>query len=351
MNRQIFIQSPHHRASPYAAFAGVAPYEAASRKSALNRVLRWAFCISLVSALALSGCKSKQPAEDAQGPDLASTHTSAAAQSGAGNLDSATGGDLAASHAYAATTEAPGQASGTAAQVTGTPALSLDDTPGNTAASSAAAAGQTVANVSAGFETYTAGDVSIEYPIVSNLPDKAIQNAVNDLLRSNALSVLESDGIDPDADTVSVKCKVTAVDRRRITAVYTGSYIDASGSQGMNPGTKIRLFFTNTVDLQEARSLSLSDYADPTAMAGYVMSDACEFQQVTGAAAEKLRAYKSTNDMAYYVELLTGADFSSSPDFPRSFSYESQGSLYFSIPVSHELGDYALVGYQMDAIK
>ena len=48
----------------------------------------------------------------------------------------------------------------------------------------------TAPSVAANMETYTNNKVSIQYPVVSNLSDSAIQEEVNALLKANALRAL-----------------------------------------------------------------------------------------------------------------------------------------------------------------
>ena len=45
--------------------------------------------------------------------------------------------------------------------------------------------------------------------------------------------------------------------------------------------------------------------------------------------------------------VFNSADFplSSETQWPESFSYEKQGTIYFSLPVPHALGDYVLVAF------
>lgn len=62
--------------------------------------------------------------------------------------------------------------------------------------------------------------------------------------------------------------------------------------------------------------------------------------------------YRSSQSIDYFTDLLNKADFPFKNEdtsiFPESFSYLSNSTLYFSIPVPHALGDYAIVAYPMD---
>ena len=189
--------------------------------------------------------------------------------------------------------------------------------------------GAAAANVSAKVETYKdteKGSISIQYPVVSNLSDQKIQEQVNELLLTNATSIVDAMAAE-DPVTLDITCKVVAVDRSRLTAVYKGTCQVQGGPYPTN------VFYTNTVDLKQAKSLGFNDYSDAYTMAGYVMSDDVEFYQ-------------------QYTQMFEQADFplgtSEEMSFPESFSYTHEGVLYFSIPVPHALGDYAIVTFNMD---
>lgn len=203
-------------------------------------------------------------------------------------------------------------------------------------------------NIASGIKTYTADSISIQYPVVSNMTDTAKQASVNDLLKTNATSVTKQfDSLSSELSNLSIKCKVLSIDRSRMTAVYTGSYTMHGGAY---PN---QIFHTNTVDLKEAKSLGFNDFSDAYTMAGYVMSEDCQFYNVSDSLKEELLAYRATQSLDFYTKLFNSADFPLEGDgetfvFPESFSYTHQGTLYFSIPVPHTLGDFAIVSYNMD---
>ena len=55
-------------------------------------------------------------------------------------------------------------------------------------------------------------------------------------------------------------------------------------------------------------------------------------------------------DKTALTDILKACDFTSVSEgtFPQSFSYENQGDIYMVLPVSHALGDYAIVRYTPD---
>jgi len=220
---------------------------------------------------------------------------------------------------------------------------STEETKESTEASKPASA-----NVSADIETYhdtAAGSVSIQYPVVSNLSDAKTQEAVNELLLANATAIT-SQYTAGDSVTMDISCQVIAIDRNRLTVVYKGTV------QAQDSPYPVNVFYTNTVDLKEVKSLGFNDYSDAYTMAGYVMSDDVRFSDVSDSFKQELLNYRSSMSVEEYTKLFDQADFplssAENAAFPQSFSYTHEGVLYFSIPVPHSLGDYAIVTFNID---
>ncbi|MGN0987936.1 MAG: hypothetical protein ACI4OO_08895 [Otoolea sp.] len=193
-------------------------------------------------------------------------------------------------------------------------------------------------NITAKKNTYSSGKVKIEYPSVVNMEDTEKAKAIDELLKANALAVIKALELDESRDSVEITCQVMSADRNRITVVYKGSCMPEGGAHPTN------LFYTSTVDVQKVENIRLSRLADPYTMAGYVLSDDCQFPFAEGDAHRKeLMEWKNTLTLEQYTEMFENADFPIGDTFPESFSYEYEGNIYFSIPVSHALGDYAIV--------
>lgn len=206
------------------------------------------------------------------------------------------------------------------------------------------------AQISSQILSYHPGDnekLTISYPAVSNMKDSAREEEVNQLLRENAEAFFGSFGEGSLPDAMNISCSVESLDRNRITAVYKGTYTPKGGSSPIN------VFFTNTVDLQQVKSLGLNDYSDAYTMAGYLLSDDVEFYQASQGLRNSLLEYRALQSIEDYTKLLNQADFplkasDGKTEFPSSFSYLNQSTLYFSIPVPHDLGDYAIVTIPID---
>ncbi len=211
--------------------------------------------------------------------------------------------------------------------------------------SPSAAESETVKEASAGIgvqlETYTLGNISIQYPVVNQMDDADKQERVNQLLKTNALSIIRANDLDESKDTLTVKCEIISADRKRLTAVYKGNRMNEAAAY------PVSVFYTNTVDLNQVRDLGLSDYTDGYTMAGYVLSDDVEFLGVTQDQKEAFLEYRGSLDLNILTKVFDGADFplASEETWPESFSYENHGTICFSVPVSHALGDYVIVTF------
>lgn len=240
--------------------------------------------------------------------------------------------DLTSIHTTAAETMAPET----------TKAPEPETTPAETAAPSASVN----KNLTTAMNTYTSGKVTIQYPSVSNLDDAEKAAKIDDLLKTNALSIIDAYGINEAEDTLSVECSVLSADRSRITVTYTGQ-LQAKGA-----ASPTAMFFSNTIDTAKVENLGFSKFADPYTMAGYVLSDDCQFANASADRQAALKKAKNDMTIDQYTRLFNEADFplksSAGKDTFRCFSYEQDGTIFFSIPVSHELGDYAIVMYTPD---
>ena len=260
-----------------------------------------------VCALAFTGCKKREAV------DLSSLHTTAAVEK----------------ETIPETTEAP----------TAAPTEESADASKNNANFS----------LKSEIKKETAGKATVEYPVVSNMKDAEKQKQVNALLRTNAMAIAD---VHPD-QTLSVKATIEAANLKRIVVSYKGELKNPSTSKTEN------LFYTNTVDLETVQNMRLSDYADAYTVAGYIASGDYKLESVS-ANEQSVRSYINSSEKTtdYYFKKLQAADFSggytadenSTPaaSWPEIFSYEKQGIVYVSIPLSSELGNYAIIKYSPD---
>lgn len=195
----------------------------------------------------------------------------------------------------------------------------------------------------------TSGKATVEYPVVSNMKDTEKQKQVNALLRTNAMAIAD---VHPD-QTLSVKGTVEAANLKRIVVTYKGELT--------NPSTpkKEKIFYANTIDLDTVQNLRLSDFTDAYTVAGYIASGDYKLESVSGNE-QSVRSYINSSEKTtdYYFKKLQSADFSGgytadenvtpAASWPEVFSYEKQGVIYVSVPLSSELGGYAIIKYSPD---
>ncbi|RHV63083.1 hypothetical protein DXB18_14470 [Clostridium sp. OM02-18AC] len=194
----------------------------------------------------------------------------------------------------------------------------------------------TASSLSVKTETYQNGNVSIQYPVIS---DSSVNAEINAHLKENALSILKAYEIDETKDTVTITCKILSATKNRITVRYEG---DCAGPDSMHPTA---VFYTNTVNLSSGADIGLSKLVDPSTLAAYVLSDDCTFPEADAEIAAAAKEFLASMDQAYYTDLFQHADFPYSGTFPECFSYEFEGSVYVSLPVAHAIGDYILAVY------
>lgn len=273
-----------------------------------------ALALALASSALITGCRK----DSREKIDLSNIHTTAAAETMAPETDDSS------AESSSEASKAPDAPAGSA---------STGDKTGQASAAK---------NISAKINTYTSGKISIEYPSITNMEDQKKAAAIDALLKDNALSVISAFELDGSQDTLAIKCKVLSADRSRITVTYTGSCQRQGGAFPVN------LFYSNTIDVGKADNIGFSKFADPYTMAGYVLSDDCEFYNVSPELASELMKYKNDVPIETYTDLFNHADFPIRETFPESFSYEQEGTIFFSIPVPHALGDYAIIKYTPD---
>ena len=233
------------------------------------------------------------------------------------------------------------------------PVAEITDAPGSEKEAEGASSGKLKTSI----QKYEVNNISVEYPVISGMENSSQQDKLNEHLKENALAILKNypdskEPMDEEQDTLEVKCTVISADSGRVTATYEG-YYNMKGAAHPN-----NLFYTNTVDVKTLKDISLKDAADPYTMAAYALSEEVSFitadPEAAKAVAEGLKAVQKDMTVEQYTECLEKADFplkkgsdGKTVTWPASFSYESEGTLYYSVPVPHALGDYIIVEYDI----
>lgn len=263
--------------------------------------------LALSTACLATGCKKKHDKIDLSG-----------SQSSEGTVQTAP----------ASTTIAETESS---SNITIEPGIENAQSQGTSAGGSAAALSLSVQT-----DTYQNGNISIQYPVIS---DNSVKAGINEHLKENALAILKAWEIDEARDTMNITCKILSATKNRITVRYDGSVMTDDGM----PPTAV--FYTNTVNLSSGSDIGLSYLADPATLASYVLSDDCTFPEADAETIAAAKTFLKEENPAYYTGLFQNADFPYQGTFPECFSYEYEGSVYFSLPVPHALGDYILAAY------
>lgn len=260
----------------------------------------------------------------------------------------------------AATAASSGTAAEETAEITSAPGTSAE-TNGESGGGASGASGTGDKGTSTGrtsfgtsISVYEKGDIRIEYPQVSGMADTSNQEKLNEHLKENALAILENypdseEPVNQDEDSLQISCEVISADSERVTAVYRGTY-NMKGAA--NPNS---IFYTNTVDSSTLKDISLKDVADPYTLAEYALSKDVLLKDADEDLLSSYRDWQESTTVEQYQKCLENADFplQKSADgktviWPDSFSFESEGEIFFSVPVPHAMGDYVIVEYEIE---
>ena len=188
--------------------------------------------------------------------------------------------------------------------------------------------------------TEKTGKVSIEYPILSNLRDASMTQAVNELLKKEATSIITAWELDTEKDEVSINCDLVSLDKNKAVFTFHGMVNVAETAHPSN------VRYAVSVNLNTGSPIGLTAYADVDSIAEYLSSDDVVVVEPADIAAEVKDSIKSSGKDLWQT-VFAECDFTSVKDgtFPQAFSYEKDGDIYLIVPVSHAAGDYALVKY------
>ncbi|MDO5564474.1 MAG: hypothetical protein Q4F88_04520 [Eubacteriales bacterium] len=183
------------------------------------------------------------------------------------------------------------------------------------------------------------GKISIEYPTIKNMRDTSLQDLINIKIKDNALSIIKLYPINSLKNTCDIKAQINYIDKKRISIIYTGT-ID-----------KTNIFYTNTIDLENATNVVFKDYLAPLAMASLLNNSKATFVDADVEKTKKINAYiKKNYSKKKLQEMFESADIKNEEmkTWPKTFSYERNDSVFFSIKVSNALGDYVIVRYDLE---
>ena len=275
--------------------------------------------LTMFAALSVTACKKHEAV------DLSGIHTSAAE-----TMAETTSGETKA-NAAAETTKAASEKTETAKAESS--AASESETKKDSNASEALSVKSKIA-------TEKTGKVSIEYPILSNLRDESMTQAVNDLLKKEATEILTAWGLDAKKDEVSIECEQVSLDKDKAVFTFRGLVTVEGTAHPSN------VWYAVSVNLNTGSPIGLTAYADADSITEYLSSGDITVVE-PAEIADNVKDFIKSSGKDLWNSVLAECDFTSVPDgtFPQAFSYEKDGDIYLIVPVSHAAGDYALVKY------
>jgi hypothetical protein len=178
-------------------------------------------------------------------------------------------------------------------------------------------------------QTYTDREISISYPELSGMSDAEKQKTLNQLIRAEALSILE-DYVETELEKLTVKLDYAIVrqDANLLSVRFNG--------RRFLKGTAYPTRFVQSVNLniQSGRKLRLPEVVQLDEQFVAIVKNG-RMNAVDGGTFEKLRL-----DDKRLLKAFLQADSATSTENPsRAFSYFTQDAIGISISVIHALGD------------
>lgn len=112
--------------------------------------------------------------------------------------------------------------------------------------------------------------------------------------------------------------------------------------------TNQKIYFTNTIDLENNIDLTLSNYGDIETFAKYARSSDAEYVNIDSSKKAEVREYIRKTPLSTLIEDLKKSDFRNEQltTWPKHFSYQDKdGNIYFTIKLTTKLGNYVIIKY------
>jgi len=196
-------------------------------------------------------------------------------------------------------------------------------------------------------QTYSASGVQIDYPQISDYGDQAKEAAINNLIKDEALRILEYYQSEEAEYHLEIAFNVTWQSKGLLSVQYTGTgYI--AGAAHPN-----EFFYTTNINMMGGEKIRLADVAfiDEAFVErfreGELVSGEETVREELKAALQDYLSYVTDDDL---IAMFNKADFSGDSGesgatffmLAESYSYFTDDSLGISIAVPYALGDYAL---------
>ena len=189
-------------------------------------------------------------------------------------------------------------------------------------------------------ETFSQGNIEIQYPQIKWLGDVSKEKAINDLIENDILySKIEEPTKSSDATytidelTLDLKYQVTMSTSELLSVVYTG-YSNIEGSA--HPNNDI---YAITIDLKDTTKLKISDFTNMDAnLAKKIKQSTAVTNDAVKDGMDKSTLINAIQDMDDQT-LIQGLE----EQWAYNTFYVTPNSLVVSVDVAHAIGDYALV--------
>lgn len=179
-------------------------------------------------------------------------------------------------------------------------------------------------------ETYTDRAISINYPQIKNMADAEKQARLNQIIKTEALGILQ----DYDADDLAkLTVKLDYVVSRQTAELLSVRFTGSRFLKGTPYPTA--LFQSINLEVQAARKLQLQDLIQVNEQFVATMKNG------RMNAAEKVTFEKLRLDNGKLLKIFSKADLAGSSENPdRAFSYFTTDGMGISFSVIHALGDH-----------
>lgn len=175
-------------------------------------------------------------------------------------------------------------------------------------------------------EKYVNNDISISYPQIANFTDEKSMRRVNELIKENALSVMEYYHTHDDL-TIDVEYSILWKSDRLLSVKYEG-YGYLSGGPYPN-----NLFYTSNIDLHLLKVLKFSEL---------IQVDSSFIEQVQKNSSSTNPEHAPFMDIIFTEDLLQRVMLidRAIDGFPNDFSYITENVIGLSFSVPHVMGDH-----------
>lgn len=193
-------------------------------------------------------------------------------------------------------------------------------------------------------ERYLDKEITIVYPQITNLDDNNKQKSINDILRSEALVVLDFYEDSKDVSLV-INYKIAWQGKNILSVQYSGI------ANEKNAAYPLRLFYTSNININDGSKIRLKDFVKidkgfVERFKNFKVKDP-DINQASASAFNYIIDTCSEEDLIRYFE---GAD-SSYENSAFTFSYFTKDAIGISIETPHAVGDHVEIELKYEDVK